>query len=95
MAGNYLRAILSLVGQVPATQQAEDKPSRPFVVEGWHTEQYYRWVTKAQWFPLKTVRKQGKWSEEFRRVIFTEQSPVPFERPRRLDNANPSADPQQ
>ena len=62
------------------------------VAEGGHTQQYYRWVTKAQRFPLKTVSKQGTWSEEFRRVIFTEQSPFLFELPRRLDNANPAAD---
>jgi hypothetical protein len=61
------------------------------VAEQGHTQQYYRWVTKAQRFPLKTVRKQGTWSEEFRRVIFTEQSPFLFELPRRLDNANPAA----
>jgi hypothetical protein len=61
------------------------------VAEGGHTQQYYRWVTKAQRFPLKTVSKQGTWSEEFRRVIFTEQSPFLFELPRRLDNANPAA----
>ena len=62
------------------------------VAEQGETRQYYRWVTKAERFPLKTVSKQGKWSEEFRRVIFTEQSPFLFELPRRLDNANPSAD---
>src|SRR6478609_4450720 len=61
------------------------------VVAQGETRQYYRWVTKAQRFPLKTVSKQGKWSEEFRRVIFTEQSTFLFELPRRLDNANPSA----
>jgi hypothetical protein len=55
------------------------------------TLQYYRWVTKAHRFPLKTVSKQGEWSEEFRRVVFTEQSPFLFELPRRLDKANPSA----
>ena len=55
------------------------------------THQYYRWVTKAERFPLKTVSKQGKWSEEFRRLIFTEQSPSLFELPQRLDPANPSA----
>lgn len=60
------------------------------VVEQGETRQYYRWVTKAHRFPLKTVSKQGKWSEEFRRLIFTEQSPFLFELPRRLDNANPS-----
>ncbi len=64
------------------------------VAEQGETQQYYRWVTKAERFPLKTVSKQGKWSEEFRRVIFTEQSPFLFELPRRLDNANPSADTQ-
>jgi hypothetical protein len=62
------------------------------VAEQGETRQYYRWVTKAERFPLKTVSKQGKWSEEFRRLIFTEQSPFLFELPRRLDNANPSAD---
>lgn len=61
------------------------------VAERGETRQYYRWVTKAERFPLKTVSKQGKWSEEFRRLIFTEQSPFLFELPRRLDNANPSA----
>ncbi len=64
------------------------------LAEGGHTQQYYRWVTKSERFPLKTVSKQGTWSEEFRRVIFTEQSPFLFELPRRLDNANPSADTQ-
>ena len=34
------------------------------VVAQGETRQYYRWVTKAQRFPLKTVSKQGKWSEE-------------------------------
>ena len=61
------------------------------VAESGQTRRYYRWVTTVQRFPLKTVSKQGKWSEEFRRVIFTEQSPFLFELPRRLDNANPSA----
>jgi hypothetical protein len=61
------------------------------IVENDETRQYYRWVTKAEHFPIKTVSKYGKWSEEFRRVIFTEQSPFLFELPRRLDNANPTA----
>lgn len=61
------------------------------VKEDGNTRQYYRWVTKSQRFPLKTVSKQGEWSEEFRRVIFTEQSPFLFELPRRLDPANPPA----
>lgn len=56
-----------------------------------HTHQYYRWVTKAERFPLKTVSKQGKWSEEFRRLIFTKQSPLLFELPQRLDPADQSA----
>jgi hypothetical protein len=59
------------------------------VAENGVTRQYYRWVTKAQRFPVKTVSKQGRWSEEFRRLIFTEQSPFLFELPRRLDRANP------
>jgi len=59
------------------------------VAENGGTRQYYRWVTKVQRFPVKTVSKQGRWSEEFRRLIFTEQSPFLFELPRRLDRANP------
>src|SRR5215831_16625227 len=61
------------------------------IAENGEIRQYYRWVTKAERFPLKTVSKQGKWSEEFRRLIFTEQSAFLFELPRRLDRANPSA----
>lgn len=57
------------------------------VNEGGTVRQYYRWVTKAHRFPLKTVSKQGQWSEEFRRVVFTEQSPYLFELPHRLDPA--------
>jgi hypothetical protein len=60
------------------------------VAEEGETRQYYRWVTKVQRFPMKTVSKQGTWSEEFHRVIFTEQSSFLFELPRRLDPANPS-----
>lgn len=56
--------------------------------EGEH-RQYYRWVTKVQRFPMKTVSKQGEWSEEFRRLVFTEQSRFLFELPQRLDPANP------
>jgi hypothetical protein len=58
------------------------------VAENGGTRQYYRWVTKVQRFPVKTVSKQGQWSEEFRRLIFTEQSPFLFELPQRLDRAN-------
>jgi hypothetical protein len=61
------------------------------VKEDGDTRHYFRWVTKVQRFPLKTVSKQGEWSEEFRRVIFTEQSPFLFELPRRLDPATPPA----
>lgn len=61
------------------------------VAEDGETRQYYRWVTKVERFPLKTVSKQGTWSEEFHRVVFTEQSPFLFELPRRLDPANPPA----
>jgi len=64
------------------------------VKEDGETRQYYRWVTKVQRFPLKTVSKQGEWSEEFRRVIFTEQATFLFELPRRLDPANPPANKQ-
>lgn len=60
-----------------------------------HTYQYYRWITKTERFPLKTVSKQGTWSEEFRRLIFTEQSPLLFELPQRLDPAHRSTRPQQ
>jgi hypothetical protein len=51
--------------------------------------QYYQWVTKVQRFPVKTVSKEGSWSEEFQRLIFTKQSPFLFELPHRLDLANP------
>lgn len=60
------------------------------VKENGDIRQYYRWVTKVQRFPLKTVSKQGQWSEEFRRVVFTEQSPYLFELPQRFDPAAPS-----
>jgi hypothetical protein len=53
---------------------------------------YYQWVTKVQRFPVKTVSKEGNWSEEFQRLIFTKQSPFLFELPRRLDWANPPAE---
>lgn len=64
------------------------------VAENGGTRQYYQWVTKVQRFPVKTVSKQGKWSEEFRHVIFTKQSPFLFELPHRLDLANPTAETQ-
>jgi hypothetical protein len=64
------------------------------VAENGETQQYYQWVTKVQRFPVKTVSKQGQWSEEFRHVIFTEQSSFLFELPRRLDSANPTAETQ-
>jgi len=53
---------------------------------------YYQWVTKAQRFPVKTVSKEGSWSEEYQRLIFTKQSPFLFELPQRLDLANPPAE---
>ena len=59
------------------------------------SRQYYQWVTKVQRFPVQTVSKQGKWSEEFRHVIFTEQSPFLFELPQRLDRANPPVETRQ
>jgi hypothetical protein len=62
------------------------------VTENEGTQQYYQWVTKVQRFPVKTVSKQGMWSEEFRHLIFTKQSPFLFELPQRLDRANPSAE---
>lgn len=61
------------------------------VADEGETRQYYRWVTKVQRFPMKTVSKQGDWSEEFRRLVFTEQSRFLFELPQRLDPANPPA----
>lgn len=36
------------------------------VEENGVTRQYYRWVTKVQRFPVRTVSQQGRWSEEFR-----------------------------
>lgn len=65
------------------------------VAENGGTQQYYQWVTKVQRFPVKTVSKQGQWSEEFRHVIFTPQSSFLFELPRRLDWANPPVKTQQ
>jgi hypothetical protein len=65
------------------------------VAENGETRQYYQWVTKVQRFPVKTVSKQGKWSEEFRHLIFTEQSPFFFELPQRLDRANRLVETQQ
>jgi hypothetical protein len=56
---------------------------------------YYQWVTKVQRFPVKTVSKEGSWSEEFQRLIFTKQSLFLFELPQRLDLANPTAETQQ
>jgi len=64
------------------------------VAENGETRQYYQWVTKVQRFPVKTVSKQGQWSEEFRHVVFTKQSSFLFELPRRLDWANPTAETQ-
>jgi hypothetical protein len=55
---------------------------------------YYQWVTKVQRFPVKTVSKEGSWSEEYQRLIFTKQSPFLFELPQRLDLANPTAETQ-
>ena len=52
---------------------------------------YYQWVTKKERFPIKTVSKEGNWSEEYRHLIFTEQSPFLFELPQRLDPVTPSA----
>jgi hypothetical protein len=58
------------------------------VSENGGERRYYQWVTKVQRFPVKTVSKEGNWSEEYRRLVFTEQSPFLFELPRRLDRAN-------
>lgn len=65
------------------------------VAAGGESRQYYQWVTKVQRFPVQTVSKQGTWSEEFRHLIFTEQSPFLFELPQRLDRANPPVQTQQ
>jgi len=56
-------------------------------------QQYYQWVTKQERFPIKTVSKGGDWSEEYRRVVFTEQSAHLFELPRRLDPVGPPSNP--
>jgi len=61
------------------------------IAENGEIRQYYRWVTKAERFPLKTVSKQRHWSEEFHRLIFAEQSSFLFELPWRLGNENPTA----
>ena len=59
------------------------------VAENGQLRRYYRWLTKVERFPVKTVSKEGSWSEEYRHLIFTEQSPFLFELPQRLDRANP------
>ena len=64
------------------------------VAENGGPRQYYQWVTKLERFPVKTVSKQGNSSEEYRHLIFTEQSSVLFELPQRLDRANPPAETQ-
>ena len=59
------------------------------VTEKGGIRQYYRWVTKKERFPMKTVSKQGSWPEEYRRLMFTEQSPFLFELPHRIDPVTP------
>lgn len=61
------------------------------VAQRGETKHYYRWITKAERFPLKTVSKEGEWSEEYRHLVFTEQSPLLFDVPQRMDRANPPA----
>ena len=52
---------------------------------------YFQWVTTVQRFPIKTVSKEGNWSEEFQRVKFLDQPSFLFELPRRLDPVNQPA----
>ena len=59
------------------------------VTQRGEVKHYYRWITKAERFPVKTVGKEGEWSEEYRHLIFTDQSPLLFELPQRMDRANP------
>jgi hypothetical protein len=59
------------------------------VAEKGGIRQYYQWVTKKERFPMKTVSKQGSWSEEYRHLRFTEQSPFLFELPHRIDPVSP------
>jgi hypothetical protein len=59
------------------------------VAQNGTTRHYYRWITKIERFPVKTVSRDGDWSEEYRHLIFTEQSPLLFELPQRLDRASP------
>lgn len=61
------------------------------VAERAESRHFYRWITKVERFPVKTVSKEGDWSEEYRHLIFTEQTPLLFELPQRLDRANPPA----
>ena len=55
---------------------------------------YFQWITTAQRFPVKTVSKEGNWSEEFQRLMFVKQSEFLFELPLRLDPVNPPAETQ-
>lgn len=59
------------------------------VSENGDLRHYYQWITTAQRFPVKTVSKEGNWSEEFQRLMFVEQSAFLFELPLRLDPVNP------
>ena len=59
------------------------------VADNGATRHYYQWVTKVERFPIKTVNKQGNWSEEYRHLVFTEQSSFLFELPHRLDSVVP------
>jgi hypothetical protein len=104
----YLEVPIARDHQLAVSETMEGERSRELVGEqtlhGYPTElfevtvsdhggaHYYQWVTKVQRFPVKTVSKEGNWSEEFQRVIFTKQSPFLFELPRRLDWANPPTD---
>jgi hypothetical protein len=55
---------------------------------------YFQWITTVQRFPVKTVSKEGNWSEEFQRLMFVKQSEFLFELPLRLDPVNPPAETQ-
>jgi len=64
------------------------------VSENGDQRHYYQWITTVQRFPVKTVSKEGNWSEEFQRLMFVKQSEFLFELPLRLDPVNPPAETQ-
>jgi hypothetical protein len=56
---------------------------------------YYQWVTKAERFVMKMVRKEGDWSLEYRNVKFLPQSFRFFEPPYGFSDLRSNSSPSQ